>query len=119
MKLNITFLALLDYVGRAHEIEICPSSVGVRPCRNVSAMSPNLSERISFKFFIVASPGPNTEAMFFFCFCLFVFLLFFLNFFYEYFSSSLTWDPMGDKISLLLHQIAAKSFQTSPEISSQ
>ncbi len=29
-KLTHTFLALLDYVSRAHEIEICPSSV-VRP----------------------------------------------------------------------------------------
>ena len=31
------FLALLDYISRAHEIEICPSSVrpSVRlPCRN-------------------------------------------------------------------------------------
>ncbi len=32
------FLALLDYVSRAHEIAICPSSVirpsSVRPCRN-------------------------------------------------------------------------------------
>ncbi len=48
---------------------------------------------------------------------------FFFLFFYEYFSFSSTWDPMGVKISKRYSsyklQITAKSFQTSPEFSSQ
>ncbi len=49
-----TFLALLDYVSRAHEIAICPSSV-VRPSsvRRPSvrvAIISELNARISFKF---------------------------------------------------------------------
>ena len=52
-----------------------------------------------------------------FCFLFFSFLIFFL-----YFTNilhSLTWDPMGAKISktLLLLQIAAESCQTFPEFS--
>ncbi len=52
--LYLPSLALLDYVSRAHEIAICPSSVRpsvrrpssvVRPCRNYE-----LKARISFKF---------------------------------------------------------------------
>ncbi len=42
------FLALLDYVIRAHEIAICPSSV-VRPSVRVAIIS-ELNVRISFKF---------------------------------------------------------------------
>ncbi len=37
IEILMIFLALLDYVSRAHEIEICPSSVvspSVRLCRN-------------------------------------------------------------------------------------
>ncbi len=41
------FLALLDYVSRAHEIEICPSSV----VRVAIISEPNA--RISFKFWLL------------------------------------------------------------------
>ncbi len=45
----ITFLALLDYVNRPHEIEICPSSVRASSVVRVAIISePNA--RISFKF---------------------------------------------------------------------
>ena len=45
------FLALLDHVSRAHEIEICPSSV-VRPSIRISIISePNA--QISFKFWVL------------------------------------------------------------------
>ncbi len=45
------FLALVDYVSRAHEIEICPSSV-VRPSVHVAITSePNA--RIFFKFWLL------------------------------------------------------------------
>ncbi len=58
---QITFLALLDYVSRAHEIEIRPSSA-------------RLWHRLSlsycmdfFQILVVASPGPYAQ-MFFFIF---------------------------------------------------
>ncbi len=44
-----------------------------------------------FQIFFVASPGPFAEPIF--LFKKIVFLIF-----YEYFSFSLTWDPMGGKI---------------------
>ncbi len=55
--LQVSFLALLDYVSRAHEIAICPSSVGPsvrpsvvrRPSVRVTIIS-ELNVRISFKF---------------------------------------------------------------------
>ncbi len=42
-----TFLAVLDYVSRAHEIEICPSYV-VRP--SVASIISEVIAWISFKF---------------------------------------------------------------------
>ena len=45
----LDFLALLDYVGRAHEIEICPSSV-IRPSSVRVAIISESNARISFKF---------------------------------------------------------------------
>ncbi len=52
ISLHITsphFLALLDYVSRAHKIAICPSSVVRRPSVRVAIIS-ELNARISFKF---------------------------------------------------------------------
>ena len=50
-KCGGSFLALLDYVSRAHEIEICPSSV-VRPSVRITIISePNA--RICFKFWLL------------------------------------------------------------------
>ena len=45
-----------------------------------------------FQITVVASPEPYAQAVFFF---------FFFLIFYEYFSFSLTWDPMGAKTLLL------------------
>ncbi len=47
------FLALLDYVSRAHEIKICPSSVVRRPLsviRVAIISEPTCIEQIPFKF---------------------------------------------------------------------
>ena len=44
------FLALLNYVSKAHEIAICPSSVVGRPSSVRVAMISELNARISFKF---------------------------------------------------------------------
>ena len=70
-----SFLALLDYVSRAHEIEISPSSVvvpsSVRPSVCVAIISePNA--RISFQFWLLLSLGHTLTHFFFF--------FFFLNF---------------------------------------
>ncbi len=46
---SYNFLALLDYVSRAHGIAICPSSVVRRPSVRVAIIS-ELNARISFKF---------------------------------------------------------------------
>ena len=43
---SVTFLALLDYISRAHEIEICPSSVRV-------AIISEPNAQISFKFWFL------------------------------------------------------------------
>ncbi len=67
---SVHFLALLDYVSRAHEIEICLSSV-VRP----SSVS-----QLFFQISVVASPDPYAEAFFLF-FEIFFFYFFFANIF--------------------------------------
>ena len=77
------FLAMLDYISRAHEIEICRSSVR-RPSIRVAIISISHA-RISFTFRLLY-PLDHMQRHF---------LLLFFN---EYFSS-LTWDPMGAKIS--------------------
>ena len=77
------FLAPLDYVSRAHEIAICPSSVVRRPSVYPSvraAINSELNARIFFQILVVAYPGPYAGECF-------------LNFgkhffFYEYFSFS-------------------------------
>ena len=77
------FLDQTDYISRAHEIEISPSSV--RPPRVRVTIISESNARIAFKFYLwlpqVVRFGP---------------VLIFWN---EYFSFSLTWDPMGAKIS--------------------
>ena len=92
----VIFLALLDYVSRAHEIKIRPSSV-----RGVVRLWHELS----------LNPGHGFLSNFGSCFpwdicpdvCLF--FVFFLKkkrifgFFYEYFSFSLTCDPIRAKNS--------------------
>ena len=86
------FLALLEYVSRAHEIGICPSSI-----RRLSMSElflnflPNSPHKTAFGIFdilkikILMNMGPNGSANF----------------------------------KTLLLQIAAKSFETCPEFSSQ
>ncbi len=99
-KFHSAFLyghALLGYVSRAHEIEICPSSVVRqssvvrRPSSVRVAIISEPNARISFKFWLLL-PLIHTLGSFF------NFLTFFFIF-YEYFSFSLTRDPMGAKIS--------------------
>ncbi len=77
------FLALLDYVSRAHEIAICPSSV-VRPSVRQSVLQLSLHGFLSN--FSCVSPGQYARAFFDF-------------FKRKHFFFSLTWDPMGAKIS--------------------
>ncbi len=59
-----SFIALLDYVNRAHEIEICPLSVrpSVRP--SVSQLSLNLT--ISFKFWLLLPLGHTQRQFYYF-----------------------------------------------------
>ncbi len=88
-----SFLALLDYVSRAHEIKIRPSSV---VCPSVRLWR-RLSLKLLHGFLSIFCCG------FPWAICLDVFFIFekkrhFLIF-YEYFSFSLTWDPMGAKPS--------------------
>ncbi len=95
-QIFIYFLALLDYVSRAHEIEIRPSSVRLSVRRPSSICGINYLWSYCMDFFqilVVASPGPYAQTFFSFWKK--------KNFwiFYEYFSFSLTWDPMGVKIS--------------------
>ncbi len=69
------FLALLDYVSGAQELEIRLSVCGI-----------DYLWSYCMDFFqVVASPGPYVQTKNWF--------------FYEYFSSSLTWDPMAAKNS--------------------
>ncbi len=85
----VTFLALLDYVSRAHEIEIRPSSVVCRP-----SVALIISEVIGFlSNFSCGFPWAICPDGFIICEKIF-FLIF-----NEYFSFSLTWDPMGAKTS--------------------
>ncbi len=108
------FLALLDYISRAHEIAICLSSV-VRPSVSPGrvAIISELNARISFSFsygFPWAIPSD-------------IFWIFekrnsiFLRIFFVF----VNMGPYGGKNfkTILLLQIAADSFQTFPEFSSQ
>ena len=86
----LSFLAVLDYVSRAHKTEISPSSV-VRP--SVAQLSLNLMHGFLSNF----------GCWFCWAICSGVFAIFenffFFWIFYESFSFSLTWDPMEAKIS--------------------
>ncbi len=79
-------LALLDYVSRAHEIAIRPSSI-------TRTIISETNAQIAFKFWLLV-PLSHMPGHFF----EFLKKKFFLIF-YECFSFSLTWDPMGAKIS--------------------
>ncbi len=62
-------LALLDYVSRAHEIEIRPSSVVRRPSIRPSVCGIDYLWSYCMDFFqilVVASPGPYAQTFFFF-----------------------------------------------------
>ncbi len=92
----MSFLALLDYVRRAHETEILPSCV-IRP--SVCGIGYLWTYCMDFfQLLVVASPGTYPHTV-----CLYVFVCLFVCFsdFWKkkYFSFSLTWDDMGAKIS--------------------
>ena len=102
-------LALLDYVSRAHEMEICPLSV-VRStvvCRPSSVRVAIISEpnaRISFKFwFLLPLCHTLRHFLIFFCF----------GFFYEYYRF-VNMGPYGSENfkTLFVLQVATESFQT-------
>ncbi len=82
------FLALLDYVSKAHEIEIRQSSV-----RLWHQLPLNLL-RGFFQILAVASPMPGL----FFFFFEFLEKNKFSKFFQDFFSFSLTWVPNGAKL---------------------
>ncbi len=115
LKLLFSFLALLDYVSRAHEIAICPSSVrrpSVRP--SVSQLSLNLMHGFLSNF-ICGFPWAIRSDIFW------IFeKKFFLDFLWIFFVF-VNMGPYGSENlkTLLLLQIAAKSFQTFPEFSPQ
>ncbi len=90
------FLALLDYVSRAHESEIRPSYV----VRRTSVV--RLWHRLSLKLL----HGLHGEKNFFFWF------------FRIFFSFSLTWDPIGAKPSKRYSSLKSL-LKTFSEISSQ
>ncbi len=73
--------------------------LSIRPSSFRVAIISEPNIRIPFKFSAVASPVPYAEAVFFFLFFYEYFTNIFFYLFYEYFSFSLTWDPMGAKIS--------------------
>ena len=111
-------LALLDYVSRGHEIKICPSFVVRRPSVRPSICVAIISEpnaRIYFKFWLLLSLSHTLGRI----------LNFWEHFFYYYFLRIffvfVNMGPYGtpDFKTLLLLQIIAKSFQTSPEFSSE
>ena len=85
---STAFLALLDYVSRVHEIEIRTSCVRLWHRLSLKLLHGFLSN------FSCGFPWAICPDFFF----LFIFDLFF-NFFKEYFSFSLTWNPMGAKTS--------------------
>ncbi len=88
--MEYAFSALLDYVSRAHEIEIRPLSVR----RLAVRLWHRLSLKLLYGFlsnFSFGFPWPICPD--------FVFIFNFFIFFYEYFWFSLTWDPMGAKTS--------------------
>ncbi len=88
------FLALLDYVSRAHGIKIRPSSV-VRRLSSVVRLWHRLSLKLLHGFlsnFGCSFPRSICPDVLFF-------EIFFFLIFYEYFSFSLTWDPVGAKTS--------------------
>ena len=78
-----TFLALLDYVSRAYETEIRLSSA--RPSSVYDTIISVLNTWFSFKFWLFLPLGHTLGR--------------FLNYFLRICSFSLTWDPMGAKIS--------------------
>ena len=86
-NIGFCFLALLDYVGKGHEIEIHSSS-SVRPAvyhTSVSKLSvPNA--RISFKFWLLLPLGHGLG-------CTLKKRQKKIGMFYEYFSFSLIWQP--------------------------
>ncbi len=71
------------------EIEICPSSF--RPLSVRVAIIPEPNARISFKFSLLLPMGHTLRHFFYFLNIFFIF--------YEYFSISLTWNPMGATVS--------------------
>ncbi len=106
-----SYLALLDYVSRAHEIEIRPSSI-VRP-------SVCLWHRLSLKLLhgflqilVVASPGHMPRRFFHF------WQKFILTFYEFVFVNMWLYGSQNFK-TLLLPQITFESFQTFSEICSQ
>ncbi len=100
----VWFLALLDYVRRAHEIEICPSSVRVTIIYEPSA-------RISSKFWLLLPLGHTLNRF------LSSWNFDFLQIFFIFFNMR----PYGSRNfkTLLLLQIATKSCQTFTKFSSQ
>ncbi len=90
------FLALLDSVSRAYSMGL----LFVVRLSSVCAIDYFGSYRMDFfQSLVVAFPGPYAQTFFFF---------FFL---YEYFSFSLTWDPMGAKVSKRY-----SSFKSQPNV---
>ncbi len=123
------FLALLDYVSRAHEIEIRPSSV-VRPSVRRPSSVCGIDYLWSYcmdclQISVVASPGPYAQTFFFHFWRIFFFN--FLGFFFDF----VNMGPYGSQNfkTLLLFKIfqndskgfkiSFESFQTFSEISSQ
>ncbi len=103
------FLALLDYVSRAHEISKFVRLLSVRPCRNYLC---TYNARNSFKFWLLLPLSHRLKH--------------FLNFwkknffFVRIFFAFVNMGPYGSPdLETLLLQIGAESFQTFSEISSQ
>ncbi len=113
-QVHTQFLALLDYVSRAHQIKIRPSSVVCRP-------SDRLWHQLSLNF--MHGFLSNFSCGFPWAICPDIFFIFekknFLNFL-QIFFVFVNMGPYGSENfkTLLLLQIAFESFQTFPEFSS-
>ncbi len=88
---------MLDYVRKAHDIEIRPSSV--------ASITSEPIARISFKFWLLVTLGHMPGSFFIFFFSI---LEKKCGIFYKYFSISLRWDPMGVKLLLPLQNRSRK-----------
>ncbi len=91
------YLALLDYVSKAHEIKICPSVVRT----SVAPINSETIARIFFQVILISFPGSHAQVRFnflkiivcLFCVCVIFFLVAFIRIFFVF----VNMGPNGSK----------------------